>query len=264
MPAHNDILNYVPQLPISMDLFKLTLAQKLHMEAIRAGLRLVYTAEDSSHLFYRVFNRVLDFPMRESYRAKLNRILDEHLNQSLQAPPESDLDKLWSRGESCVSLNASDVASHFRSIGMDFDSSLDIVNVEINPRCLPNILHDTQDLPAARLVTLCGDGFTESQHQQSQHQQPPHDVACLSSTAYQRFTGAAQDANKFGTSAIDPAYGTRGYGKSFMSVDISRLIHGEYLFFPSGPWQTLTNTNVKRSYKGHVVTTRIRHSMEMI
>jgi len=210
----------MPQLPKSMDLFKLTFAQKLHMEAIRAGLRLVYAAEDGSQLFYRVFNRVLDFPTRESYRAHLNRVLYENFNQSLQPPPESDLDKLWSGGESCVWLNASDVASHFRSIGMDFDSSLDIFNVEVNPRCLPNIRQDTQDLPATGLVTFCGDGLTESQHQQ-----PLHDVPCLSSTAYQHFMGATQDANKFGIYAIDPAYSTRGYGRSSMSVDVSKLIH---------------------------------------
>jgi hypothetical protein len=142
---------------------------------------------------------------------------------------------------------------------MDFDSSLDIVNGEISPKCLPNIWADMQDLPATGLVTLCGDGFAESQHQQ-----PPHDVACLSSTAYQHFTGAAQDANEFETCAIDPTYSTRGYGKSFMSVDVLRLIHGEHLFFPATLWRTLANTNAKKSYKGHVVTTRIRHSTEMI
>jgi hypothetical protein len=125
--AHHDAFNHEPQLPRPTILFKHTFAQKLHMEAIRAGLRLVCTAEDSSRLFYRVFNRVLDLPTREWYRVHLSRALDENFNQSLQPPPESDFDTLWSGGESCVWLNASDVATHFRSVGMDLDLSLDIV-----------------------------------------------------------------------------------------------------------------------------------------
>jgi hypothetical protein len=234
-PYDIDTFNYVPQLPRSTNVFKLTFAQKLHIEAIRAGLRLVCTAEERSQLFYQVFNRVLDFPTRESYRALLSRILNENLNNSLQPPPESDLDKLWSEGESCVWLNASDVASHFRSIGMDFDSSLDIVDVEINPQDLPNILHDTQGLPATRSVTLFGNGFAESQQQQ----QPSYDAALLSSTAYQHFTGAAQHANDFGFCTIDPTYSAQCYENLILSVDVARLIHGEYLFFRPGldkPW----------------------------
>jgi hypothetical protein len=145
--------------------------------------------------------------------------LDENFNQSLQAPPESHLDKLWSGEESCVWLNASDVASYFRSLGMDFDSSLDIVNVERNPKVLQNIWHYTQDLPATGLASLCGDGFMESQQQQT-----VHDAARLSSTAYQHLTETAQDANEF--------------GGSFMSVDVSKLIHGEPIF-PDRPTENL-------------------------
>jgi hypothetical protein len=79
--------------------------------------------------------------------------------------------------------------------------------------------HDMQGLSATELVTLCSDGFTESQHQQ-----PPHGAA------YHHFTEATQDANKLGICAIDYEYSTQDYGGSFMSVDISRLIHGEYIF----------------------------------
>jgi hypothetical protein len=229
LPPRNDIFNCEPQPPRPMNLCKLTFAQKLHMEAIRAGLRLVCTAEDGSQLFYQVFSRVLDFPTRESYRARLSRILDENFNECLLPPPESDLGKIWPGEESFVWLNASDVVSHFRSIGVDIDSSLDIVKGEINPECLPNKWADVQDLPAAELTTLCDDGFAEPQHRQLSHQ-----MAWLSNTTYQHFTGAAQDANEFGNCAMDPTYKSRGHGKSFMSVNVhvSTLIHGEY-YFPS-------------------------------
>jgi hypothetical protein len=113
VPGHNNLFNYLPQLPRSVDLFAPNFAQRLHVQAIRAGLQLVCTAEDSSQLFYRVFNRVLDISTREGYRAYLNRVLRENFNQSPNPPSESDLDKLWSEGESCVWLNASDVANHF-------------------------------------------------------------------------------------------------------------------------------------------------------
>jgi hypothetical protein len=222
VPDQNYLFNYIPPTPPLMGLFKLTFAQKLHMEAIRAGLRLVYAAEEGSQLFYRVFNCFLDFPTRESYRAHLNRVLYENFNYSLQPPPESNPSELWSGGESYVWLNASDVASHFRAIGMDFDSSLDVVNVEINPRYLPTMQHDMQDLPITRPVSPAGDSFTESQHQQ-----PPREVTSLSSTAYQHFTGGPQNSSRFRASAIDPAHSTGSYERSFMSVDVSKLIHGE-------------------------------------
>lgn len=221
IPAHDDTLNYMPQISIPADLFKLTFAQKLHIEAIRAGLRLVCTAEDSSQLFFQVFRRVLDFSTRESYRAHLNRVLNEGFGQSFLPPPERDLEKPWPGGDSSVWLNASDVASHFRSIGMDFDSSLNIVNVEVNPRFLPNIRPDVE--PGAGFATFSVDGFSKSRHQQR-----PNNGTGLSGAAYQQHVVAASQAvDKSGTYATGPAYTTRSYGKSFMSVDVSRLIHGE-------------------------------------
>jgi hypothetical protein len=225
--AHNNAFNYKPRLPKPVNLFKRNFAQKLHMEAIRAGLRLVCTAEDSSQLFYEVFDRVLDFPTRESYRVRLSKILDDNFNHSLQPPPESDFDTLDSGGQSCVWLNASDVASHFRSIGVDIDSSLDVVNGEINPRYLPNIWTDMQDLPAKVLISRGIGGFADSQHQQLPHDEAPH-----SSTAYYNFTEAAQDASIYEICSTDAAYGTRGYGRLFMSVDVSKLIRGKYIFSP--------------------------------
>jgi hypothetical protein len=205
LSAHMDALNYKPQLERSINSFKLTFAQRLHMEAIRAGLRLACNAEDSSQLFYRVFNRVLDLATRESYKALLSKILEETFDQSRQTPPESDLDRRWSGGESYVWLHASDVASHFRSIGMDFDSSLDVVNVELNPRSLPNIWGDMQEL-----------------------------------STYQQFTEAAQYGNECGIYTIDPTFSYKGYRKSSMSVDVSRLIHGKYLviFYYGESWLT--------------------------
>lgn len=221
IPAYNDTLNYMPQTSIPADLFKLTFAQKLHIEAIRAGLRLVCTAEDSSQLFFRVFRRVLDFSTRESYRAHLNRVLNKNFGQSLLPPPESDLEKLWPGGDSSVWLNASDVASHFRSIGMDFDSSLDIVNVEVNPRFLPNTQRDME--PGAGLATFPVDGFSKFRHQQR-----PNNGTGFSGAAYQqRVVAASQAVDESGIYTTGPAYTTRSYGRSFMSVDMSRLIHGE-------------------------------------
>jgi hypothetical protein len=257
----NDVLNYKPELTRPLNLPKPTFAQKLHTEAIRTGLHLVCNAEDSSQLFFRVFNRVLDLPTREGYRARLTRILDENSNRLLQPPPANDLDKLWS-GESSVWLNASDVANHFRSIGMDFDSSPDIADEVTDPNYLPTWT-DMQDLPATGIDTISSDGFAKSPHQQ-----PPHDMTYLSSTSYQHFTGAAQGANEFGISARHPTHNTRGYGRSFMpvdvsSVDVSKLIRGEYLSLRPGDLN-LANMNAKRSYKGHVVTATIRHSTKTI
>lgn len=222
IPAYNDTLNYMPQISIPAGLSKLTFAQKLHIEAIRAGLRLVCTAEDSSQLFFLVFRRALDFSSRESYRAHLNRVLYENFGQLLLPPPESDLEKLWLGGDSSVWLNASDVASHFRSIGMDFDSSLDIVNVEVDPRFLPNIWPDME--PRAGLATFSVDGSSKFWHQQR-----PNNGTGFSDVAYQQHVVAAsQAADESGIYATGPACTTRSYGRSLISVDVSRLIHGEY------------------------------------
>jgi hypothetical protein len=121
----------------------------------------------------------------------------------------------------------------FRSIGLDFNSSLDIVDAEINPAYLPNIWQVTQDLPARGLDALYGDGFAESQHQQW-----PVEAAYLSNTPYQHSNGSAREITEFGSSAMDSAYSDRNYRISSMSVDVSRLIHGEYRILSATPWQT--------------------------
>jgi hypothetical protein len=119
-----------------------------------------------------------------------------------------------------VWLNASDVASHFRSIGMDFDLSLDIVDVEVNPRFLPDIWPDME--PRAGLATFSVDGFSKFRHQQR-----PNNGTGFSDAAYQQHVVAASQAvDESGIYAIGPAYTTRSYGSSFISVDVSRLIRG--------------------------------------
>ncbi|KAF2807114.1 uncharacterized protein BDZ99DRAFT_573011 [Mytilinidion resinicola] len=222
VPAHNNTVNFMSQLriPGSMDPPNPTFAQRLHFQAIRAGLRLVCTAEDRSMEFYRVFNRVLDFHTREGLRALLNKILNDNFNQLLQPPLESDVDRSWSGGLSCAWLNASDVARYFRTIGMDFDGSQGIVTVKMHPGSFLARLLNAQGLPATGLITLCGDGLEESPHQQ-----PPHDLACLSSTAHHYFTATAQDASCFGIFANNIAYTTRSHNTSHISIDVSRLIH---------------------------------------
>jgi hypothetical protein len=222
--AELDSLDYKLQLPKPMNLFKLTFAQKLHMEAIKAGLRLVSTAEDSSQLFYRVFNRILDFSTRESYRALLSRVLYENFDQSLQPPPETGLDKLSSGGESCVWLHASDVATYFRSVGMDIDSSPDIVSIDIHPKFWSNRGSNIQNLPAPGFITLLDDNDFAKQSSQ----EALHGVPFISINSSQNFTGAARGSNEHKFHTLNPVYNTQHYGNSPMSVDVSKLIHGKY------------------------------------
>jgi hypothetical protein len=226
---YNNTVNFMSPLSIpgSMDPLSPTFAQRLHLEAIRGGLRLVCTAEDRSLEFYRVFNRVLDFRTREGHRALLNKILDENFNQLLQPPPESDADRSWSGGFSRAWLNASDVARYFRMIGMEFDGLQGIVTVKMHAGSFPARLLNAQGLPATGLITLGGDGLEESPHQR-----PPNDMACLSSTAHHCFTAAAQDVSSFGLFAKNFAYTPRSHDMSHISIDVSKLIHGEYLSFP--------------------------------
>jgi hypothetical protein len=231
LPIHNDAFSFMSQLPASVDSLNLTFARRLHLEAIRCGLRLVYTAEDHSLEFYRVFNHVLNFHTRERFRALLSKALENNSNQLLQPLPESNLDKSWSEGLSCAWLNASDVARHFRTIGMNFDGSQGIATVEIYPGSLPARLLNAQELPATSLITLCDNGLKESQHQQ-----PAHDLACLSSTAHDDFTATGQDVNDFGICAMNLAHTTRSHDRSHITIDVSRLIHGKYLSFPAAPW----------------------------
>jgi hypothetical protein len=221
IPGYNDTLNYMPQVPIPADLFKPTFAQKLHIEAIRAGLRLVCTAEDRSQLFFRVFRRVLDFSTRENYRAHLNRVLNENFGQLLLPPPESNPEDLWPGGYSSLWLNASDVASQFRSIGMDFDSSLDIVNVEAKPKFLPDIWPDME--PGAGFTP-----FSVGRFSTARHQQRPNNRIGFHGPAYQGHgIATSQVVDESGLHGTGLADTTGSHGGSFMSVSVSRLIHGE-------------------------------------
>ncbi|KAF2664682.1 hypothetical protein BT63DRAFT_464773 [Microthyrium microscopicum] len=185
MPTHNPLLDYLPRIPRSINFFKPSFAQKLQLEAIRAGLRLVSTAEDNSSLFYRTFNRILDLPTRETFRSRLYQALDD--NKSLHPPPEN---ASWSESESFAWLNASDVARHFRSIGIDIDSSLDIVEM-------------------VQMESGYWQGFaTFSGNEQ------PYDMRAL------------YHANELDEYAINPAYNNNGgYTGSSVTVDLSKLIH---------------------------------------
>jgi hypothetical protein len=207
LPVQNDTFSYMPHLPRSVDSFRPTFAQKLHLEAIRAGLRLVCSAENNSQLFFRVFNRVLDNRTRESYRAHLSRILGETFSQTPGPPPESETENFRSRRETGIWFNASDVARYFRSIGIDFDSSPDIVHVEVGYH-LPSMWHDTQDLPATEFAKPHGNSFANSAN----------------------FIQAVGDVNNF--RIFD--YHTKYFRRSVISVNVSTLIQGR-LLTPSGP-----------------------------
>lgn len=202
-PPHNTTLNFVPQLHSlePMDPLSPTFAQRLHLEAIRGGLQLISTAEDRSLTVYRVFNLVLDSHSRHGLIAALSTALNDRLHQWHHPPPESHVDN--------PRLNASDVARYFRTMGMDFDGKHGIVTVKMHPEFLPARLFNAG--PPA--ITFRGDGMEESPHQQ-----PPHDSTYLSGPAPHHFTSTAQDVS---------AYGTRGHNMSYVSIDVSRLIHGE-------------------------------------
>lgn len=218
VPSHNPTVNFMPQLPIleSMDPLRPTFAHRLHLEAMRAGLRLAITAEDRSLEVYRVFHLVLDSPTRHALVAALSMALNDSFNQLHHPPPESDVDR------SC--FNASDVARYFRTIGMDFDGMHGIVTVKMHPGSSPARVFN-EGPPA---ITFRGDGLKESPHPQ-----PPHDSTYVSGTAHSPFTSTAQDVG---------VYATRGHDMSHVSIDVSRLIHGEYLSFPSDGEHWLTST----------------------
>ena len=229
VPPPTNTVNFMSRLPIpgSMGQLSPTFAQRLHLEAIRAGLRLVCNAEDHSLMFYRVFNRSLDFNTREGLRELLNKILDDNFNQLLQPPPESDVDRFWSGGVSGAWLSASDVARYFRTMGIDFDGLQGIVAVQMHPGSLVARLLNVQGLSATGIITPCGDGLEESLHQQLQH-----DLGAFSSSAHHYLTSTTQDADSVGIFAKKPAYTTRSHNMSDISIDVSRLIHGKYLSFP--------------------------------
>lgn len=217
VPPYNTV-NFMSQLPIprSMDPISITFAQRIHLEAIRCGLRLACTAEDHSLQFYRVFSHVLDFHTREELRALLNKILYENFNQMLHPPPESDVDRLWPAGLSSAWLNASDVARYFRTRGMDFDGLQGIVTVKIHPGSLPARLLNAQGVPAIDLIT-------------PPHQQLPHDLPSLSSNGHHYFPAAPQDVSSVGTFPKNLAYPTRSHHMTDISIEVSRLIQGEYI-----------------------------------
>jgi hypothetical protein len=233
-----------------------TFAQRLHLQAIRAGLRLVCTAEDSSLEFYQAFSHALHFHTREELRALLNEILDDSSNRLRQPPPESDVDKSWSGGLFSAWLNASDAAQYFRTIGMDFDGSKGVVTVKLHPGSFSARLLNVRGLHAKGLITLRADGLEESPQQQ-----PPHDLACLPSAANEYLTTTAQDVNCFGVFAKHLAYTTRRHDTSHVFVNVSRLYMASSC--PSRATVTLANTDLKRSCSGHVVSTCILHSIEM-
>ncbi|RMZ77501.1 hypothetical protein DV737_g4306, partial [Chaetothyriales sp. CBS 132003] len=224
VPICNNGVNSISRLlvPDSTGSLSPTFAQRLHVEALRAGLQLVCTAEDRSLDFYRVFNHVLDTTTRERFRALMSRSLDNSFSYLLQPPPESDVDSSWSGGLSCAWLNASDVARYFRSIGMDFDGSQDVVTIKIHPGSFPAGLVNAQGQHAASRMRLSNDGLEKSTYQQQQ----PHDEARFSSTVHHTFTTTALDMSSFGILAKDIAYTTRSHDAFRVSIDVSKLIHG--------------------------------------
>lgn len=252
--------NFMTQLPIpgSIGPSSPTFAQRLNLEAIRAGLRLVCSAEDRSLDFYRVFNHVLDFHARERLRRLLNRILDHNFHQLLQPPPESDVDGQGSGALPSAWLNASDVARYFRTIGIDLDGSQDIVTVQMHRGSLPARLLSVQGLPARDLVKVRRGGFEGSPHQQRSY-----DQAYLSSTPRHHFTSATRDVSSFGIFDKHLGYTAQSHDMLDISIDVSKLIYGKYLSSPARG-ECLADADLQRSCSGHVVSTNIRPSIEVL
>ena len=133
-------------------------------------------------------------------------------------------------------LNASDVASYFRSLGIDLDSSLDVVEVETTLTFWSNIWNEAQDVPTTGLITSYSDGFA----------------------------GATRAPSEFGFCTEDPTYNARDFGGSVMFIDVSRLIHGKHLSSSVALWHIIANTNAKRLFKGRDVILKTQHSTDLI
>jgi hypothetical protein len=214
------------RLPRSIDPPTPSFAQRLHVQAIQAGLRLVCTAEDHSMVFYRVFNRVLDLNTREGLKTFLHKVLDSNYNQLLQPPVETDLDMSWSEEVSEAWLSASDVARYFRTIGMDLEGPQGIVTVEVPLTSLLTKPANTQGLVVTDRILLHGDNL-----EKSSRQQPPNDQVYLSNGASNYVAASPEETSNFGVLANSFSYTARSGNTSNISIDVSRLIHGEYLSF---------------------------------
>ncbi|KIW18018.1 hypothetical protein PV08_02305 [Exophiala spinifera] len=198
-------------------------AQRLHMEAIRCGLLLVYAAESYSQKFHQVFNQVPDFYSRERLKRILIKHFDGEGNQLLVPPPESDNNMLWAGDSSCAWLNASDVARYFRTIGMDFDGSQGVATFNTYPKFFPTNLPDEQVFGATGPVSIHEGRLLEPEHQyQPQDLAPLYNQPTLSLTVNPQYL-----------STSNPSYTNLGHGQSHVCIDVSRLIHGEYLSLPN-------------------------------
>ena len=228
-PHHNHKLNFTFHLPLLKSLPPPSpgFAQRLHLEAIRAGLRVVCTAEDRSLLFYRIFNRVLDLPTRQILKSMMIDILDHNFNQLLLPPPESDIDTSWAGGPaSSPWLHASDVARYFRTIGVDLDQSQGIVSVKVHSGSLVARLLHTRGLDGRRgPVQRCPDVW--EQLGPSGHF-PSQDRAFRYTTTSQcRKSAFAPDVF-----ANELAPNLQNCGTVHISMDVSRLIYGKYFMGP--------------------------------
>jgi len=159
-------------------------------------------------------------------RDVLSKLLDTGGNHLLAAPRESDAGILWGGGLSCSWLNASDVARYFRIMGMDFDGSQSFATLNMHPEFLPTKLPNHDGLPETRHSFRYNDNVMEPHYQ---HQ--PQDLAYLYNNPTLNFLAATQDISGFGPFISNSSYNARSHGYLRISIDVSRLIHREYISF---------------------------------
>lgn len=220
MPAYKDMFNYIPRLARQIDLMRLNFAQKLHMETIKAGLELISTAEDNSQLFFHVFSQVSDHHTRETYKRHFSRILDKYHNNAFEALPGAGIYSQWSGRKSWLWLNASEVASHFRSLGMNVDSPSGTISVEVDSSFPADMWYQREGLSAHQSFRSHGNDASIT-HQAST------DQAYLISTVPTYNAKAAQAANDYDISSFHSLTNARSQ-RSRIFVDVSQLIHGEH------------------------------------
>ncbi|KAK5047603.1 hypothetical protein LTR84_006700 [Exophiala bonariae] len=221
MPSRTDEVNFMSRLPMQGPRISImaTFAQRLHIEAIWCGLRLVHAADSYSQQFFQVFNQVPDFNTRERLKSILNNIFDVQGSPLLAAPPESHVNILCAGGLPSPWLNASDVARYFRIIGMDFDGSQGIVTFKDYPGTLKRRLLKEQGLGTTGHSSVDDDGTLELDYR---YQSPG--VAAHHNNPISSHSATTHGLSGFWMSTNDASYTDRDHGQSYICIDVSRLI----------------------------------------
>ncbi|KIW00846.1 uncharacterized protein PV09_07606 [Verruconis gallopava] len=232
MPLFQDSFSYLTRTPASIGVLKLNFAQRLQMETLSAGLRLLDSAREGSLIFRRVFNCVLDSSTRELFRNSLQNQLNKTFYGSFSVPSERDGENTWNGGESNVWIYSSGVDVYFRSMGIDLNVTEELVELGITPRISQYTRFATQRTPLYGSAACYGDVFTEQQQYDQQEGNPTN----LSDMVHQYPTDLDNSAR---AQCRSPLNITRDRGERSVSISVPRLIseivvHGARCYY-EGP-----------------------------